>query len=253
MAMDRDIDGILAPCIADEDVREYVRGMVEAWDHEDADKDELSEMLFPLLEGEGCLGDDASAVVDALWDAIVPDASSTARASFVPLAEGPVLLDAISKIQLHPHDEARLKQGKSTITEMSETFTVSSEKDLQRLEKLEKKQKEKQMAAYEEHKKQLDETLRAKSFRKMRFVGGPAVRDLCLESISVSNGGAELIGDCDVTLVWGRKYGLVGRNGAGKSTFLRWVFVMTSRAFILTLSLALFASLVRSFARSLGR
>ena len=55
----------------------------------------------------------------------------------------------------------------------------------------------------------------------MRFVGGPAVRDLCLESISVSNGGAELISDCDVTLVWGRKYGLVGRNGAGKSTFLR--------------------------------
>lgn len=55
----------------------------------------------------------------------------------------------------------------------------------------------------------------------MRFVGGPAVRDLCLQSISVSNGGAELISDCDVTLVWGRKYGLVGRNGAGKSTFLR--------------------------------
>ncbi len=37
----------------------------------------------------------------------------------------------------------------------------------------------------------------------------------------MSNGGKELISDATVTLAYGRRYGLIGHNGAGKSTFLR--------------------------------
>ncbi len=212
---------VLAPHVQDDDLREYIQSIVEEWDVEESDFEAFGELLVPLLEGEGC--GQPAAVVGRLWDVIEAGGRGVgpSTATFVPLAEGPTLLDSINKIQLHPHDEAKLKQGSKTITEMSETFTVSSEKDLQRLERLEKKQKEKQLSAYVQHRRQMEETMGSKQFRKMRFVGGPAVRDLCLESISVSNGGAELISDCDVTLVWGRKYGLVGRNGAGKSTFLR--------------------------------
>jgi hypothetical protein len=40
-------------------------------------------------------------------------------------------------------------------------------------------------------------------------------RDLHLENFNVSNGGRDLIEDASVTLAYGRRYGLVGRNGTG--------------------------------------
>lgn len=46
-------------------------------------------------------------------------------------------------------------------------------------------------------------------------------QDIHLTNITISNGGKELIQDSNVVLAHGRKYGLVGRNGTGKTTFLR--------------------------------
>ncbi|KAK9926366.1 hypothetical protein M0R45_023600 [Rubus argutus] len=51
--------------------------------------------------------------------------------------------------------------------------------------------------------------------------GGSNVKDLHLEGFNVSVGGRDLIVDGAVTLSFGRHYGLVGRNGTGKTTFLR--------------------------------
>lgn len=42
-----------------------------------------------------------------------------------------------------------------------------------------------------------------------------------MEQINVTNGGKNLIEDSELMLAHGRRYGLVGRNGTGKSTFLR--------------------------------
>jgi ATP-binding cassette subfamily F protein 3 len=44
--------------------------------------------------------------------------------------------------------------------------------------------------------------------------------DLILDNISVIVGGRELLQDTKVKLAYGRKYGLVGRNGIGKTCFL---------------------------------
>jgi hypothetical protein len=163
------VQELLAPHVEDDDLREYITSIVEEWDEADHEADHEAgheafvDMLLPLLEGE--TQGQAASLVDTLWGVVTDRASTASKASkassatFVPLAEGPTLLDSINKIQLHPHDEARLKQGSRTITEMSETFTVSSEKDLQRLEKLEKKQKEKQLSAYVEHRRQMEETM----------------------------------------------------------------------------------------------
>ncbi|XP_073106286.1 ABC transporter F family member 3 isoform X2 [Elaeis guineensis] len=50
---------------------------------------------------------------------------------------------------------------------------------------------------------------------------GSAVRDIHMENFTVSVGGRDLITDASVTLSFGRHYGLVGRNGTGKTSFLR--------------------------------
>jgi len=57
--------------------------------------------------------------------------------------------------------------------------------------------------------------------RIIRNAGAMGSRDIHLNCFSVSNGGAELIEDADLILAYGRRYGLIGRNGTGKTTFLR--------------------------------
>jgi len=55
----------------------------------------------------------------------------------------------------------------------------------------------------------------------VRNQGGIPIVDLNLESISVDIAGKELVNDSNLTLARGRRYGLVGRNGTGKTTLLR--------------------------------
>ena len=45
--------------------------------------------------------------------------------------------------------------------------------------------------------------------------------DVKVENVSVGVPGKQLIVDTTLSLVYGRKYGLIGRNGIGKSTLLR--------------------------------
>lgn len=51
--------------------------------------------------------------------------------------------------------------------------------------------------------------------------GQKSSRDLHLESFDVALAGKRILTGASVTIAHGRRYGLVGRNGVGKSTFLR--------------------------------
>lgn len=46
-------------------------------------------------------------------------------------------------------------------------------------------------------------------------------KDIKLDGIDVSIGGLRILSDTNLTLAYGRRYGLVGQNGIGKSTLLR--------------------------------
>lgn len=48
----------------------------------------------------------------------------------------------------------------------------------------------------------------------------PLSRDIKIESFSLSFHGRELISNTDIDINFGRRYGLIGANGSGKSTFL---------------------------------
>lgn len=49
------------------------------------------------------------------------------------------------------------------------------------------------------------------------------IRDIKLENFDISFGDRKLLTGADMTLVFGRRYGLCGRNGYGKSTLLRMI------------------------------
>ncbi len=59
----------------------------------------------------------------------------------------------------------------------------------------------------------------------MRTVTGvltsrPTARDIKIDSFSLGLNGVELIQECSIELTIGRRYGLIGSNGSGKTNFL---------------------------------
>ena len=49
----------------------------------------------------------------------------------------------------------------------------------------------------------------------IRNAGASGCKDIHLEDFNVSNGGKDLIADATMMLAFGRRYGLIGRNGTG--------------------------------------
>eukprot|EP00245_Coleochaete_scutata_P006431 TRINITY_DN20872_c0_g1_i1.p1 TRINITY_DN20872_c0_g1~~TRINITY_DN20872_c0_g1_i1.p1 ORF type:complete len:621 (+),score=134.13 TRINITY_DN20872_c0_g1_i1:183-2045(+) len=53
------------------------------------------------------------------------------------------------------------------------------------------------------------------------LVSRPTSRDIKIDSFSMGLSGSELIQDCSIELTIGRRYGLIGQNGCGKTNFLQ--------------------------------
>lgn len=78
-----------------------------------------------------------------------------------------------------------------------------------------------QRAALEAHQDRAKAIHEKAKPRIVRDKGAGVVSNIKMEGFSVSNGGKELIQDGTLMLAFGRRYGLIGRNGTGKTTLLR--------------------------------
>lgn len=114
---------------------------------------------------------------------------------------------------------------------------VESKVDRKKLEKAERKiaakqnKKEFKAVEYEASKllKQPDDTQSYEEFFMQvnplqlgsNAMGQQKSKDIKVEGIDVTIGGLRILTDTNLTLAYGRRYGLVGQNGIGKSTLLR--------------------------------
>ncbi|GIL87925.1 hypothetical protein Vretifemale_15973 [Volvox reticuliferus] len=96
-----------------------------------------------------------------------------------------------------------------------------SEKDKAKLEKRVAKEEEAARKVLAAHQARAANSLKGDVPIIIRNKGGGGSRDVLLENFSLSNGGKELVTDATVMLAFGRRYGLIGRNGTGKTTLLR--------------------------------
>ncbi|XP_058082056.1 ABC transporter F family member 3 [Magnolia sinica] len=101
---------------------------------------------------------------------------------------------------------------------------VLSERDRAKIERKKRKDERQREAQFQMH---LAEMEAVKAGMPVVCVnhgtgeGGPVTKDIHMENFNISVGGRDLIQEGTVTLSFGRHYGLVGRNGTGKTTFLR--------------------------------
>lgn len=100
---------------------------------------------------------------------------------------------------------------------------VLSERDKAKLDRRKRKEERQRQAQYQMHLEEMEAVRAGMPVACVNHGGneGSAVRDIHMENFTVSVGGRDLITDASVTLSFGRHYGLVGRNGTGKTSFLR--------------------------------
>ncbi|OBT89310.1 ATP-binding cassette, sub-family F, member 3 [Pseudogymnoascus sp. 03VT05] len=121
--------------------------------------------------------------------------------------------------------------------ESANTRKLESKVDRKKLEKAERKiaakQNKKEYKAVEyEASKLLNQTDDTQSYEEFfmavnplqlgsNTMGQAKSKDIKLDGIDVTIGGLRILTDTNLTLAYGRRYGLVGQNGIGKSTLLR--------------------------------
>ncbi|WIA32674.1 hypothetical protein OEZ86_003475 [Tetradesmus obliquus] len=208
----------------DETILDYIVGVLEDehYEHGDGGQDTY-EHLGPILVDSGCCANDEEAreacrQLAARLEAGEAEAAPPAGAFGKALASGPVLLADADTRQLLTQ---QLKSGRDLIQTPFGNLPQISEKDRQKLEKARVKEEAAARAAFEAHQKQAAAATKGKKPTIQRNAGGGGPRDIHLENFCVSNGGRELVVDASVSLAVGRRYGLIGRNGTGKTTFLR--------------------------------
>ncbi|CAK7335779.1 unnamed protein product [Dovyalis caffra] len=102
---------------------------------------------------------------------------------------------------------------------------VLTERDKMKIERRKRKEERQREAQYQMHLAEMEAVRAGMPVACVNHdgVGGPNIKDIHMENFNISVGGRDLIVDGSVTLSFGRHYGLVGRNGTGKTTFLRYM------------------------------
>lgn len=99
-----------------------------------------------------------------------------------------------------------------------------SERDQVKIERKKRKEERQRQVEYEAHLAAVEAAeanMPAAVVTHWNRDDGNAPKDIRMDNFSISVGGRELISEASVTLAYGRHYGLVGRNGTGKTTFLK--------------------------------
>ena len=192
----------------------------EAYD-ENGVKNFLTPLLTDVFQDES--------VVDAVckeFDALIPFAER------VHIHTGPVMLDT-------PMDMSAFAGGNvvrlTSATDL-EWVTAGARKgvsmvDERKLEKAERKIREK-MAKRDRKNNLYEESklLKRKDDQNVIKAVNPILdytttrgksKDIKLDAFDISFAGKRILTDANLTLAFGRRYGLIGRNGIGKSTLLR--------------------------------
>lgn len=124
--------------------------------------------------------------------------------------------------------------GGNVDLESAATRKVESRVDRKKLEKAERKirakQEKKAMKFVEYEGSRLLQKSEQQSYEEFFMAVNPLQmgtdsqsksKDIKVEGIDISIAGKRILTDASLTLTYGRKYGLVGQNGIGKSTLLR--------------------------------
>ena len=213
----------------DEDTLEYVSGGIVDIE----DKDELVDFVAGMLD-ELCDGneDAARAKASALWDRLHGGAGASAVAAPEAPARAPISLGSgVSALEAKTIAEAEAARGQFAAKEIKFDHAVSTAgnsaaaKDAARVAARQAFLAEEAAREAEQLASELEDAGGAPPRCATGEAAGSrlAVAELGPFNLPNPGGGADLLENATATLAPGHRYGLIGRNGKGKSTLLKFL------------------------------
>lgn len=210
----------------DEDLYQYVEGILAsgADDFEDSNElyDAIGEVLHEVADNKS--EDDIRNICDRLLGIMKPDKALGKKSAKVLSA--PVHLASMAA-----NLETNVEEIKSIwVMSRDESLKV----DAKKLEKAEARLQQKQEKRSQDLannrvpivprlESATASQVTSKKEAKMEDKGSNRAQDIRIENFDVAYGNRVLLTAADLTLAFGRRYGLVGRNGLGKTTLLRMI------------------------------
>jgi len=222
----------------DVDTLDYFESMImdSSANNIDFDRDVLKEMLAPFIESYGIAEDleGAMKICDSLYTQFISmgfiDASNGNDNSLendVKLLDKSVILSDLTNILSESEKSAvenmwgfeSIRKKRNEIMEVNEAGSAKYERKAaneqkKRLKDLESKLDDGDTDSDEENNQISAMTLPDLS-------GNNREKDIHVNNVTITYGGRILLDNADLRLVFGRRYGLIGRNGIGKTTLLK--------------------------------
>ncbi|CAG9821893.1 unnamed protein product [Phaedon cochleariae] len=208
----------------DDDLKQYVEGVLANGADDFEDIEEVYEAVGEVLQEVSAdkTEEDIRLICGKLLEIMKPNKTRTNNGP-IKILNAPVHLGSI------------VDNSDNTIEEIKSIWVVqrddSLKVDSRKLEKAQAKLQEKQDKRTKEVKYVAPPKLQtasasqvtSKKESKLEAKGNNRTQDIRIENFDVAYGDRVLLQGADMTLACGRRYGLVGRNGLGKSTMLRMI------------------------------
>jgi len=214
----------------DEDLSQYVESVLETSGEDFESADDIFEAIGAVL-GEVAnekTEDDIKDLCDLLLHTLKPLSNGNAKNSGRKLLDAPVHMGA--EVAKNEIDE---NLGENMWIQKVESNLRVDSKALEKAEQVLAKKAGKKEGSpavnttrYRSNEATASQVLSKKAESGMALL----TKDIRLEGFDVAFGEKVLLKNADMTLTYGRRYGMVGRNGLGKSTLLR---MMSSRQLVL--------------------
>eukprot|EP01041_Mallomonas_annulata_P005273 gene5273-10553_t len=207
----------------DNDALEYFESMVV--DGDKVDVENLKETLAPFIESFGLASDISGA--EAICDELCVRLKSLGMKNDQSVVESTVVLDkmiSFSKSNLSEAEQAtvdtlwgfdKIREKRNDTLEVTEAGSAKYERKAMKEQKKWLEDLESKFVGEEDDGSQIT------SMTLPDLSGNNGEKDIHVHDFNVTFGGQILLENADLRLVYGRRYGLVGRNGIGKTTLLR--------------------------------
>ncbi|XP_018564615.1 ATP-binding cassette sub-family F member 3 [Anoplophora glabripennis] len=208
----------------DDDLKQYVEGVLENGAEDFEDSEEVYEAVGEVLQeiSSDKTEEDIRNICNELLNMLKP---SKKKENNGPMK---VLNAPIHLGSMVDNLESNIGDIKSIwVMQRDDSLKV----DAKKLEKAQAKLQEKQDKRTKDVKTVAPPKLQtatasqvtSKKESKLESKGNNRTQDIRIENFDVAYGDRVLLQGADLTLAFGRRYGLVGRNGLGKSTLLRMI------------------------------
>ncbi|XP_072943679.1 ATP-binding cassette sub-family F member 3 [Epargyreus clarus] len=209
--------------LIDDELMKYVKDILDSSAGEFEDTEEVYEAVGEVLQGISEKSeDDIREICEKLLHMLQPEKCGTAN-GLRKVLDAPIHLASMTTNHNETDDLKSI---------WLQTRDDNLKVDAKKLEKAEAKLQQKQQKQKEAKMPTAAPVLQtatasqvtSKKDSKLEAKGNNRTQDIRIENLDIAYGDRVLLQGADLILACGRRYGLVGRNGLGKTTLLRMIY-----------------------------